>query len=168
MIEAIRQLEENRSFKLCVKSSSLSLICRKNYLKTDFKEIKIIFVQKSCTLHPKILEVVSVYTPEENRNKGEATELFLELTKILDSLQIPAWLEVYPYSSNGLNSEQLISFYSKFGFVLDEPYKTVRPFIMYRGVRHLIQILNPGFIELLQKTTGRGIRNRKKVLCLLS
>lgn len=53
----------------------------------------------------------------KNRGQGEATKLLAEIVAYCKEENLPIWLDVEPYESgnNGLNKEQLIKFYSKFG-----------------------------------------------------
>lgn len=63
----------------------------------------------------KVASLYEVFS--KNRGQGEATKLMEEIVSYCKEENLPIWLDVEPYESgnNGLNKEQLIKFYSKFG-----------------------------------------------------
>ena len=63
-----------------------------------------------------LLEVKSVHTEPESRNKGHASQLLADVCKEADDSRTLLVLAPEPYDNGELNAEQLAAWYAKNGF----------------------------------------------------
>ena len=89
-------------------------------MKTDWKnEHASCRVVQNPELPPemdRVREVVRVYTDEDHRGQGFATELMRAVCDEADVLSIVLMLQPLPFGE-GLSKDKLMAWYSRFGFV---------------------------------------------------
>jgi ribosomal protein S18 acetylase RimI-like enzyme len=70
------------------------------------------------------LVVGNVWTDADHRRKGLATEV---MRAVVDAYQDRVlWLHVMPYTDQALRADELIQWYEKFGFVLQNEVGTMK------------------------------------------
>lgn len=85
-----------------------------------------------AVLHPRedgTVKISNLYV--QQRGQGHASALLAEITEIADEHHFLLWLEVRRYGPprNGLDNNQLVKLYEKFGFVIVSHKK---PIMMHR------------------------------------
>lgn len=82
-------------------------------------------------MRANIIELSAMHTLPANRNKGEATELLLDVCLEADMQRKFLFLAVKPDKDCPLSTTQLANFYSRFGFlpIQTEPLLMTRPYV---------------------------------------
>lgn len=82
-----------------------------------------------------VVELRSLRTDPDHRDKGEATRLMLSTTLEADMMRYFLFLHVQPDEDSPLDKEKLANWYNKFGFstIQADPLLMVRPHVGARG-----------------------------------
>jgi GNAT superfamily N-acetyltransferase len=97
------------------------------------KKITVHMHSAQAVLHPqadRTVKISNLYA--QQRARGHASALLSEIVGIADEEHILLWLEVQRYGAprDGLDNNQLMEFYRKFGFVKVEDGR--KPVMMHR------------------------------------